>query len=118
MCKSIKILAKVKSGDLSYCASCKVFHLIFNNLFFELSHQDFGKLKSYINHIEVGYWEHKHACPKIKRKIPLPSSQENLVMVFNRQEITELGKLLNYQQYSSTDKLLNIDDIDYNLKLN
>ncbi|GGI57240.1 DUF6686 family protein [Winogradskyella haliclonae] len=120
MCNSIKTISRVKSGELSFCTNCKSFHLIFNNLFFALTKKELKRLKSYVDGIEVEYWEHKYACANMERKIPIPSNQENLIMMFNRQEITELQTLLSFTDKKSQKKdvLLGLDDIDYNLILN
>lgn len=120
MCQSIKVLSTVKSGELSFCENCRLFHLVFNNLFFAVTAEELERLKSYIDGLEVSYWEHKYACSKMRRKIPLLTTQGNLVIMFNRQEVTELRTLLSYndidEQESSS--FLSIDDIDYNLILN
>jgi len=120
MSQEIKLLAKVKSGDISYCTGCKSFHLVFNNLFFDLNLKELKRLKSYIDEVEVGYWEHKYACSSLRRKIPLATSQHNLVLMFNRQEITELRSLLSILDNDCQKKplYLNVDDIDYNFVVN
>ena len=70
--------------------------------------------------IRVDYWEEKYACPKMRRKIPLPSTQDNLIMMFNRQEIVELRVLLGQykHQLGLPVRFLNVDDVDYMLCLN
>jgi hypothetical protein len=120
MCQSIKVLSTVKSGELSFCENCKLFHLVFNNLFFAVTTEELERLKSYIDGLEIGYWEHKHACSKMRRKIPLPTTQGNLVIMFNRQEVKELRTLLSYNDIDEKEspRFLSIDDIDYNLILN
>ncbi|WP_299365665.1 DUF6686 family protein [Winogradskyella sp.] len=116
----MKLLSKVKSGDLWYCKNCQSFHLMFNNLFFALNHEELKRLKSYIDGLEIGYWEHKYACSDLKRKIPLATNQQNLVVMFNRQEIIELRALLKYSNHKGTNQehFIGIDDIDYKLILN
>ena len=120
MCYSVKLLTKVKSGKLLYCKTCKVFHLSFNNMFFELSLEELNSLKSYINSLDIDYWEQMHSCFKLKRKIPLPSAQKNLVFMFNRQEIQQLKMLLDFNKSNtgSIDYTIGLDDIDYTLILN
>lgn len=120
MCNSIKILAKAKSGELSFCEDCKSFHLIFNNLFFALNAKELKRLKAYVNDVEEMYWEHKYVCSNMRRKIPLPTTQENLVLMFNRQEVIELRTLLNFKRTKGKPAInfLSVDDIDFNLVLN
>ncbi len=117
MCHNIKRLAKTKNGELSRCPGCKVFHLEFNNIYLEFNSKEFEKFKSYVNTIEITYWEDKYACVHFRRKIPIPTQQENLVLMFNRQEITELKLLLNPRENGQI-PFLRISDIDYNLIIN
>lgn len=118
MNQRIKLLSKTKSGDLSFCEEYKQYHLCFNNTLFCLNKRELERLKRYINQIEVMYWEHKYCSPKIRRKIPLPTKQHNLYLMFNRQEIEELRVLLDIKKDVSSTKLLRLDDIDYTLIIN
>jgi hypothetical protein len=117
MCHKIKTLAKNKQGHLSYCSSCKVYKLTFNNLQFELFPEQLKRLKSYVNTIEIEYWEVKHEHMVMERKIPLPSTQQNLTMMFDKHEVFLLQSLLNLETVKPME-LLTITEIDYTLFLN
>ncbi|WP_299101506.1 DUF6686 family protein [uncultured Winogradskyella sp.] len=120
MCQNIKVLSKVNGGELLFCKDCKLYHLAFNNLFFAINEDELERLKHYMNNIDPEYWEQKYNSCSVRRKIPLPSTQENLVIMFSRQELTEIRTLLNYKMYKENNSIefLNVDDIDYNLILN
>ena len=117
MCHSVQVISKTKSGELSICETCKVYHLEFNNIYLELNTKQFLQLKKYIMSVEIAYWEHKYSCSKMKRKIPLPSLQENLVLMFNRQEVTELKILFSLKNNGYND-ILKLQEIDYMLIVN
>lgn len=118
MCRdSIKILSRVPSGELSFCSECRVFHLEFNNIYLELKQSDFKQFKDFIINIEIDYWENKYACSKVQRKIPIPSMQPNLVLMFKREEIKELQSLFNLENRAEI-SVLNLGDIDYTFILN
>lgn len=117
MCHSLKKLSKANGGELLMCETCNVYHLEFNNVYFEFKEEQFEFFKAYLLSVDCEYWECKYAYTSFKRKIPIPSMQDNLVLMFNRQEIEELKSLLRFQNSSSME-LLNIDDIDYRLILN
>ena len=117
MCHTIKTIAQTKNGHLLKCKDCKIYTLILNNLFFEFTLEEFENFKLYIRDIEIGYWEQKNVCGYLKRKIPVPTLQQNLVLMFNRIEVEEL-KLLVLNQQKEFQKILGIDDIDYTLLLN
>lgn len=119
MCREhIQVLSKVKSGELSFCTQCGVYHLEFNNIYLEFNEGEFQQFKDYVEDIEVDYWEHRYACAKVKRKIPIPSMQSNLVLMFKRQEINELKVLFNFNYPEVLEKALYVSDIDYTLILN
>ena len=115
MCHSLKTLAKVKSGELSFCEICNIYHLEFNNLYCELNIIHFIKLKTFILDIDIDYWEQKYAYTNIKRKIPITTVSQNMVLMFNRQEVEELKSLFLNKRNES---ILNVDDIDYKFILN
>lgn len=117
MCHNIKILSKVSNGELSICECCGIYHLEFNNIYFEFTQPQYQHFKSYLMTIEEAYWEDLYANANVKRKIPIPSIQENLVLMFNREEVIQLRKLFCnrgcvYENYIS------LVDIDYTLILN
>jgi len=118
MCRdSVKVLSRVPSGELSFCSECRVYHLEFNNIYLELKQVDFKQFKDFILNIEIDYWENKYACSKVLRKIPIPSTQPNLVLMFKREEIRELQALFNFENRVEI-SVLNLADIDYTLILN
>ena len=112
MPKKIKLLAKVKSGELTVCLDCNHYHLTFNNIFFEFTHEEYVYFKKYINQLDTAYWNENYPCPRVNKNIPVPTLQGNLVLLFNQQEIEEIRILFNdgdYQKY----KEISIKDIDY-----
>lgn len=116
MCHNLEILSIVKSGELSFCKECHIYHLEFNNIYFEFTVQQFEYFRAYLLGIDSQFWEQKYACASFKRKIPIPSMQDNLVLMFNRQEIEELKILIRSEKGNSP--ILNVDDIDYTFVLN
>jgi hypothetical protein len=110
-------LAVTSSGKLSICEGCQVFHFIFNNLYFEFNVDQYLSFKDYLNSLEIDYWEHKYATCDLSRKIPIPVSQENLILMFNRFEILELKKLFLIAETTKL-QLLDISEFNYAFQLN
>ncbi|MFV0565920.1 MAG: DUF6686 family protein [Flavobacteriaceae bacterium] len=115
MCHDLKILAKSNRGELSICLSCNIYHLEFNNLYFEFSTEEFVHFKTYILSVDCMYWECAYAETCFKRKIPIPSVQKNLILLFSRQEIEELKALV---MEKDDNHYLELDDIEYTYCLN
>lgn len=118
MCTNIEAISKTSQGELNYCKGCKQFHFEFNNIYFEFTPEQFEQFKAYILFVEADYWEYKYACANVKRKIPIPTLQDNLVLMFDRQEIKELKVLVSDKNKAVFDTLLNVDDIDYTYIVN
>lgn len=117
MCSSLTIIRQVNKGILTFCKACKIYHLEFTNIYLEFSEEEFKQFKTFLLTIEVSYWEHKYANVNIRRKVPIPTTQSNLMLMFNRHEIEELITLFCSK---TTDKkpLLDAAQIDYTLVMN
>lgn len=117
MCKNIKTIAKVKSGELSICLHCNHYHLTFNNIFFEFNQEELDQFSDYLSQIDLDYWESNYPCSFVKKNIPIPSLQKNLILIFNKKEIEELKMLFSSRTYHKFMKI-KLEDIDYTLILN
>ncbi|WP_298517111.1 DUF6686 family protein [uncultured Kordia sp.] len=117
MCNSLTTISQVNSGILTFCKTCNIYHLEFSNIYLEFSEAQFEEFSAYLFTIEIGYWEHKYANVNIKRKIPIPTTQDNLMLLFNRHEIEEL-KVLFCSKSTSEKPLLDVSQIDYTLVIN
>ncbi|MFT5252812.1 MAG: hypothetical protein ACI825_000492 [Planctomycetota bacterium] len=117
MCNQVKTISKNCNGQLTFCEDCKVYKLIFNNIFLEFKEKELKSFKSYVATIEIEYWETKYDGIVMKRKIPIGTMQNNLSMVFNKQEIASLKSLLSIAE-KKTNLMLSVLDIDYTTFLN
>jgi len=117
MCQKSKIISRVKNGELSMCNCCKNYNLVFNNIFFQFDREQLSKFKEYVSKIDVDYWLDYSASTTQRRKIPVPTFHQNLVLVFDIYEIEELKILLGIDNFK-TDNVLCTADIDYTLILN
>ena len=118
MCYNLETISKVKSGELSICRQCEIYHLQFNNIYLEFNQKEFECFKTFVLHLDIAYYESKYASARVKRKIPIPSLQQNLVLMFNRGEINELKTLISNVSNDVFTTLLKTEDIDYSLILN
>jgi hypothetical protein len=98
MCHQVKTIAKNCNGQLSFCEGCKVYHFMFNNIYIEFTKKELKAFQKHVNDIEVEYWEMKYDRMIIERKIPIGTMQQNLSMMFNRQELDSLKDLIFQKQ--------------------
>jgi hypothetical protein len=117
MCHQVKTIAKNCNGQLSYCENCKVYHLTFNNIYIEFTKKELMSFQKFVKDIEVEYWETKYDRMVMKRKIPIQTMQQNLSMMFNRQELESLQELI-LQRTKKPFNNLSVLDIDYTFFLN
>jgi hypothetical protein len=117
MCQNSKIISSVKNGEISICKGCKTFSLTYKNIFFQFTSEQLKKFKSYVSQIDVDYWLDYNACSTQKRKVPIPTSHQNLILIFDLYEIQELRTLLSLDK-NVTKKIVASADIDYPLILN
>ena len=115
MCLKSRIIINHPDGYLASC-QCGIFSLSFKNIYLELTLNELNSFKEYIKSVNIDYWQCELSChPQCKRKIPIPTSQINLMLVFTKEEFISLkdivfvnqNKLKNNLRY----KLLN----NYNL---
>ena len=117
MCQNSKIISSVKNGELSICKGCKNYALTYNNIFFQFTGEQLQKFKNYVSQIDVDYWLDHNGCSTQKRKVPIPTSHENLILIFDVYEIKELRILLGIDKNNPM-KIVEPADIDYPLILN
>ncbi|MFT6065530.1 MAG: hypothetical protein ACJAYY_001344 [Paraglaciecola sp.] len=117
MCQNSKIISSVKNGEISFCKGCKTYALTYNNIFFQFTIEQLKKFKSYVSQIDIAYWLDHNACATQKRKVPIPTSHQNLILIFDLYEIQELRILLGLDKKNSK-KIVGSEDIDYPFILN
>jgi len=116
MCHNIKTLSQNLNGHFAFCKNCKVYHLYFNNLFFEFTPRELKAFKKFVAEINVDYWESCCQRALLKRRIPIQTMQHNLAMVFNQQELESLKDLI-FKKTIKPNEVLKDTEIDYTLFL-
>jgi hypothetical protein len=99
------------------CKGCKNYNLVFNNIFFQFDKKQLNKFKEYVSNIDINYWLDYSSETIQRRKIPVPTFHQNLVLVFDTYEIEELKILLNIRS-NNKNKIISTTEIDYTLILN
>ena len=117
MCEKNKIISRVQNGELSVYKGCKNYSLIFNNITFQLDKSQLLEFKEYISNIDLEYWLDYYSSTTQKRKIPVPTFHQSLILFFDVYEIDELKTLLDIKT-SHKKTILSPENIDYTLVLN
>lgn len=114
MC-TLKQVNRTTNGILLYCYSRDTYQLLFNNLTFELSSGEMNGFVSYLNQIDIDYWEREYQNSVYNKKIPIPTLQSNFMILLCRKELEELRFLL---AGINSQKILKPVDIDYQFVMN
>ena len=116
MCKNSRILSRTKNGELSICKSCKTYSLVFNNLLLQFDRKQLQQFRKHISNINIKYWLNYYSKTTQKRKIPVATQQQNLILFFTQKEFNELKSVIMISKNIKDN--LSVADINYPLILN
>ena len=117
MCHKVCTLSKNKDGQLTYCSTCDIYHLYFNNIYLEFKQSEMECFKKFVSQIDVAYWESSCDRVLLKRRIPIQTMQQNLAIVFNRRELNSLKAIL-FKTSTEIDAPISLSEMDYVQYLN
>ncbi len=80
---------------LIHLNGCNKYQLTYNNLNFSLTNCELRALKKYLSRIKPDYWEKEYENSVYEKKIPIPTTQDNFIIMINRVELFELQLLIN-----------------------
>lgn len=115
MCK-ITILKRTKNGLLLQCENSGIFQLLFKNLNFNLTEEEWNSFLNYVNSVDEFYWEQEYKNSIYEKRIPIPTVQTNLMILLDLSELIELRELLTYQ--NEREEYIHFSAIDYKMVLN
>lgn len=111
MCKHLKILSRSKNGLLIFCQHNHMYQLLFNNLNFNFTQDEFESFQRYMYTLEADYWEQEFKHSIYDKRIPIPTIQSNLLILLNKAEVMELKQLIQMQL--NNQELLTASEINY-----
>ena len=88
------IIKKNGFGQLSFCKECNLFYIKFSSVLIELTQKEFIAFHSVVKDIDTGYWERLNKYSHDSRIYPISTSQQNLVLIFNKRELQALKELV------------------------
>lgn len=94
MC-NLKILNRTSNGILLYCQHRDRYQLLFNNLTFDFKSIEMTSFTNYLDQIDIDYWEREYKHSIFEKKIPIPTSQSNFIILLDRKELEELRFLVD-----------------------
>ena len=113
MCEKLIKIKQNECGELHYCPSHQLYHLMFNNFHLMLDEEQYESLKTDVSEIDIKFWLDKFSDNLVKRKIPIPTHQENLILVFDIHEFIQLKSLFFNHQNHDDLMYLSTNQIEY-----
>ena len=113
MCEKLIKIKQNECGELHYCPAHQLYHLMFNNFHLMLDEEQYESLKTHVSEIDIKFWLDKFCDTPLKRKIPIPTHQENLILVFDIHEFIQLKSLFFNHQNHEDLLYLSTDQIEY-----
>ena len=113
MCEKLIKIKQNECGELHYCPAHQLYHLMFNNFHLMLDEEQYESLKTHVSEIDIEFWLDKFSDTLVKRKIPIPTHQENLILVFDIHEFIQLKSLFFNHQNHEDLLYLSTDQIEY-----
>jgi hypothetical protein len=108
MCCNYSILKQTQNGMLIFLKGCGNYQLTFNNLNFSLTKEELIAFTKYLKGIDIAYWEKEYEHSIYKKKIPIPTLQNNFIILITRLELYELLLLLSTE---SSNEMLSYHDL-------
>ena len=118
MCYISEIIVENKDGYLSKC-KCGLYFVNYKNLMFEFDERELKSLRAYLLSVDVDYWYQKGCatCVGGCRKIPIPTQQGNMILIFNKIEFNVFKNLV-FAKKETHKPSLTFKDIDKKFSLN
>ena len=97
--KNTKTIFRNSNGQISYCKKCKIYYIKFNNILLELYIEELMYLRDLILNQEEWLARNKKLIKT--ETIPIPTLQENLILLFDKNQIEEFKELLFMKKLSN-----------------
>ena len=113
-----KYLARTKNGSLVFCRDCGMYQLTFGQFHLELDRSELQHFGAFLEELDPDYWEGNFCDMGLRRRIPIPTQQDNLCLVLDRPELEELKGLVFYRKGQGSISLIKVRDVDYDFIMN
>lgn len=118
MCHKIQVLNQTKNGCLLKLRGFDSYQLTFANFVYDFTVEELDQFCRFLQHLDVEHWEKRLCDCSMKRKIPIPTAQSNLILVLDLPELEELKRLVIFEGRAAALPLLQMKDINYHTSLN
>ena len=101
----MKLISSTPNGQIFVCPCQKIIHLEFGNLLLNLSFDELGAFKEYVNSIDFEFYLAKNRNAQNRRKLLLHYGSKGSYFALNASEFLELKELLSLKPQKQELKL-------------
>ena len=94
----MKLINKTANGLIAFCDMHKCYHLEFGNIFLNLSGNELGALRSYVQNTDYQFYLEWNKRSINRRKILLNIGSKNINLALHAIEFVELRELLSMKK--------------------
>ncbi len=91
------LINKTKHGRIFKCSSCSAIHVEFKNINFNLKPKQFRDFADFISDINPEEYEERNAHVPYQRKIFIPTGNQSINIILNKEELVELDLLFGLE---------------------
>lgn len=113
-----KYLARSKNGSLALCKDCGTYHLSFGQFHLALDLPQLQHFGVFLEELDVDIWDSNFHDMGQRRRISIPTQQDNLTLILDRSELEELKGLVFYRKCKGHAPLIKLRDVDYDFITN
>ena len=117
MCHNIRIENQTKNGIVVTCTDCDKYQVLYKNLNFNFEQYEYDSFIKYLTGIDSESWEEEYKNSIYSKRIPIPTAQQNLMILVNSEELLELKRLL-IKNKQCVIKGISFKEINYNMIYN
>lgn len=117
MCSGVDVLSRTKNGVVFKCKGCNTFQILYNNLNFSFTDDEYSNFTNYILKLDETYYVENVDSLIHGKKVPIPIGHKNVIVVLNIDELNELKILLSFNE-NKRYKSISCAEINYSLHMN
>ncbi|TRZ45753.1 DUF6686 family protein [Robertkochia solimangrovi] len=73
MSEKLRIINRTGNGLLIQSRLSGLYYLLFNNLNFNFTCEEFDSFRKYLNAVDIDYWEQEYQWSVYDKRIPIPT---------------------------------------------
>jgi hypothetical protein len=100
---------QTENGSVFRCSGCSKIHIEYKNLNFNFSEKEYTDFAKYFKELDGSHWEKQNSQLPYRRKIIVPIGHNNINILLNSEELSELKSLFSKEMLVNFMKITSFD---------